>query len=221
MLRDLEQPMTATASPLSFLMKGLHGPVYAARLRELLRQIIPQLRAGDRVLDVGCGSGLLGQAILKDAGGPAGVEVRGLERVRRGDEAINVDAYDGVSFPYPDKSFDVVMLADVLHHEPDPDRLIAQCVRASRRLLIIKDHQRRGMLAQQRISLIDWAANAPYGVPCLYRYNTLQEWRESHRRHNLTVEREMESMQLYPPVYNLFFGRSLQYFAVLRVPAST
>ena len=63
---------------------------------------------------------------------------------------------------------------------------------------------------------MDWAANAPHGVPCLYRYHTPGEWHEMHRRHNLHVEREVSSMRLYPPMYNWFFGNRLQYFAVLR-----
>ena len=198
-------------------MKWLHGPVYESRIRELVRQIVPSLRPGDRVLDVGCGFGALGRAILDSPDCPKNVQVQGLERVMRGGEAILVDVYDGSTFPHADKSFDAVILADVLHHERDPDHLIDECVRVSRRLVIIKDHQRRGLLAQQRIALIDWAANAPYGVPCLYRYNTPAQWAESHRIHGLTIDRELPSMRLYPAFYNFFFGGGLQYLAILRV----
>ena len=209
--------MSDKRGPVSWLMKRLHGPVYESRIRELVRQIVPALRPGDRVLDVGCGFGTLGRALLDSPDCPKDVQVQGLERVKRGGEAIPVDVYDGNSFPHADKSFDAVILADVLHHEPDPDHLIDECVRVSRRLVIIKDHQRKGLLAQQRIALIDWAANAPYGVPCLYRYNTPVQWADSHRRHGFGVERELWSMRLYPPFYNLFFGGSLQYMAFLRV----
>jgi hypothetical protein len=94
--------------------------------------------------------------------------------------------------------------------------LIRECARVTRRLLVIKDHKIDGPLARARISLIDWAANAPHGVPCLFRYNTPQEWAESHRRHGLEPEREWSSMRLYPPVVNLLFGRRLQYLALLR-----
>jgi ubiquinone/menaquinone biosynthesis C-methylase UbiE len=203
---------------LSGVMKKLHRPVYEARIRELVSQIARWLKPGDRVLDVGCGYGTLGRAILDSPHCPAGVSVRGLERVKRGGEAIEVDGYDGQKLPYDDRSFDVVIIADVMHHEPDPDRLIEQCVRVSRRFVIIKDHKVDGLLAQQRISLIDWAANAPYGVPCLYQYNTAKAWAESHKRHRLTPEFELQSMNLYPHGFNLLFGRKLQYFAVLRVP---
>lgn len=199
------------------LMKRLHAPIYASRLRELVRCITPHLRKEDRVLDVGCGYGALGRALLDATGCPKGVEISGLERVRRGHEMIDVTEYDGDAIPFDDRSFDVVILADVLHHEEDPDRLIAECRRISRRLVIIKDHQRRGILARPRISLIDWAANAPYGVPCLYRYNSPVEWTASHERHRFTIRHEMPSMRLYPPVVNLLFGGRLQYLVVLGV----
>jgi SAM-dependent methyltransferase len=201
---------------LSGLMKRLHGPVYASRERELVRRITPHLREGDQVLDVGCGSGSLGHAIQVAR---PGVRVSGLERARRGGELIPVEAYDGTVIPHDRGTFDVVILADVLHHEPEPDRLIGECARVSRRLVIIKDHKRDGLLAQQRISLLDWAANAPHGVPCLYRYNALSEWRESHRRNRLSVVEELEAMRVYPQPYEAFLGGRLHYFAVLQVGA--
>jgi SAM-dependent methyltransferase len=198
-------------------MKRLHAPVYASRLAELVRRIVPHLRPGDRVLDVGCGYGALGRAILVSPDCPKDVDVRGLERVKRGGEAIPVEEYDGVTIPYPDGSFDVVILADVLHHEPDPHRLIDECIRVSRRLLIIKDHKVEGPFAQQRISLLDWAANAPYGVPCLYRYNSKEQWAQWRGRHRLMAEEERDALRLYPFPYNLVFTPRLQYLGVFRV----
>jgi SAM-dependent methyltransferase len=209
---------TSSNGPLSWLMKRMHAPVYASRLAELVRQITPHLRAGDRVLDVGCGYGTLGRAIMDSPLCPKGVQVLGLERVKRGGEAIPVEEYDGKTIPYPDGSFDAVIVADVLHHEEDPHRLIGECSRVSRRLLIIKDHKVEGPLAQQRISLLDWAANAPYGVPCLYRYNTPAQWEQWKQRHALTTDAEFRSLRLYPFPYNLVFTGKLQYLGVFRVP---
>jgi 2-polyprenyl-3-methyl-5-hydroxy-6-metoxy-1,4-benzoquinol methylase len=194
----------------------LHAPIYESRIAELVRQIVPHLEPGDRVLDVGCGGGALGAAILEANGLPPGVSVRGLERFRRGAEAIPVDAYDGGKFPYADGAFEVVILADVLHHEAEPHRLIGECQRVASRLLVVKDHKIDGPLAWLRISLLDWLANTPYGVACTYRYNTPDEWSRWHSEHGLTVERELSAMRLYPEPFNLVFGGRLQYLALLR-----
>jgi hypothetical protein len=108
-----------------------------------------------------------------------------------------------------------VILADVLHHEEDLNPRLADCVRISRRLVIIKDHKPDGPFGHARISLMDWAANDPYSVPCLYRYQTLAEWREIFRKHGLHIDQEWTRLRLYPFPYWLFFTDRLQYMAVL------
>lgn len=168
------------------------------------------------MLDVGCGYGMLGRALAEN--GLDNLQVRGLESVRRDGERIPVDAYDGRRFPYEDGSFDVVIVADVLHHEADPEHLLRECVRVSRRLIVVKDHQRSGVLAQSRIALIDWAANAPYGVPCLYRYYTPDQWSRWPQTLGVDLVDAQSSMKLYPQPYQLLFGGRLQYLAVWRVP---
>jgi SAM-dependent methyltransferase len=203
------------------LMSAMHGPIYSHRLRILVDSVVPHLVPGDRVLDVGCGNGTLGAAILADPRRPEGVRVRGLERAPRGGEPIEVIGYDGGRIPLEDGAADVVIVADVLHHEPEPGRLAAECARVARRLLIIKDHQVKGPLARQRISFIDWAANAPYGVPCLYRYNTPAQWRELRRTLGLEPVAERSGMRLYPPLFEQLFGGSLQYFVVLAKPGAS
>jgi SAM-dependent methyltransferase len=197
-------------------MARLHRSVYASRIRGLAERVSQVLQPGDQVLDVGCGIGALGRAIMDLPSSPPDVRVSRLERVRRGNELIPVDEYDGHTIPHADRSFDVVILADVLHHEKDPNHLLAECVRISRRLVIIKDHKPDGLFGHARICLLDWAANDPYSVPCLYRYQTLPQWRNMFVQHQLLVENEWTRLRLYPFPYWLFFTDRLQYMAVLK-----
>ncbi|MCL6621466.1 MAG: methyltransferase domain-containing protein [Syntrophobacterales bacterium] len=198
------------------LMLWLHEPVYTERVRRLKDLIIPVLRPGDEVLDVGCGSGALLSAILADPRTPPEVRGKGLERHPRGGEPIEVVAYGGGRLPFPDESFDVVLLADVLHHETDELGLLRECGRVARRWIIVKDHAREGLLAWGRIALLDWAANAPYGVKCLYRYHSVAEWRTLLREAGLDLVKEHHPMRLYPPGWEMLFGGRLQYLAVMR-----
>ena len=201
------------------LLSKLHAPVYRKRLAVLSELLFSHLRDGDQVLDVGCGSGQLGAELVKRAtANGICLRVSGLERLPRGNEPIPVIRYGGGQFPLPERGFDMVIVADVLHHETHPDALLRECIRVSRRLVAIKDHQLSGLLAQQRVAFIDWAANAPYGIECLYRYNTPAEWESILRDLGLTPLALYSSMNLYPAGLNLLFGRRLQYLAICRVP---
>lgn len=199
------------------LLRGLHEPVYARRLAVLSDLIVRELNPGDRVLDVGCGTGRLAQALLHHPGRPASLTVHGVETRPRPECVVPVTAYDGGSLPFEARAFDVVIVADVLHHAVDPKRLLEECCRVSRRIVVVKDHQAEGCLARCRLRLLDWAANAPHGVPCLYRYATLTEWRAMFATLPASVRSELDAMRLYPAGWNWLFGRRLQYFAVLEV----
>ena len=196
-------------------MSAMHRPVYESRQRVLSASIIAHLSEGDNVLDIGCGFGALGRAIMDHPDCPEGVTVSGVERVKRGNEAIEVEAYDGIKLPYPDDHYDVAIRADVLHHDEQPDRLLAEAARVSRRIVIVKDHKVDGFLAHPRISLMDWAANSPYGVPCLYRYPTLDGWHEQQDRLELKRLDEQRGLSLYPRPYCWLFTPKLQYLVVL------
>lgn len=198
------------------LMKRIHKYIYNERLHQLISAIIPEVHAGDRILDVGCGMGILLDTLRNDPRCPKNISVHGLERVPRGGEPIPVTGYSGGRIPFEDGAFDLVVIADVLHHEPDEMTLLAECARVACRAVILKDHAREGLFAQLRISLIDWAANAPYGVPCLYRYHSVEEWNTLIKNLNLNIVRQLHPMKLYPKGWEFAFGGQLQYFAVLK-----
>ena len=147
---------------------------------------------------------------------PEGLTVEGLERHIREGTVIKVTRYGGGVFDLEDDRFDVVTLADVLHHVEEADDLLSECARVARRLLIVKDHRIDAPLGRTRVSVLDWLANRPYRIDCLYHYRTLAQWHEWFDSHGLTMEKEHLSMRLYPTGYNLLFAGPLQYMAVLR-----
>jgi ubiquinone/menaquinone biosynthesis C-methylase UbiE len=200
---------------LNAILKRLHEPIYRRRIAVLSELIAAQLKNGDAVLDIGCGNGVLGAAILASSSCPAEVTVQGLEKAKRGGEPIEVIAHPGGPLPFADRSVDVVILADVLHHELQEDELLAEAARICRRILIIKDHKPEGLLSYPRICFMDWAANQPHHVKCLFRYHTRAEWQQIFAAHHLRPVTEKASLNLYPLGLNFVFGRRLQYFAVV------
>ncbi len=201
---------------LSTVLGLLHKPVYLCRIRTLAGLLARELRAGDRVLDVGCGSGALGAATLAHPKCAAGVGYEGAEVAPRPGVPFPVTAVEqGQPLPFPTDSFDVVVAADVLHHAPNEPALLKEIGRVARRRVFLKDHRLAGPFAQARVSFLDWAANHSHGVRCLYRYHTLPQWRELFAAADLSIVEEHPGMDLYPPGLNLMFGRRLQYLALL------
>ncbi|KDN83287.1 methyltransferase domain-containing protein [Kitasatospora cheerisanensis] len=92
--------------------------------------LLPELRAGQRLLDIGCGPGTI-TADLADRLGPTGrvVGVDPSEEVLvqaaalaagRGPDRLTFEAADVYRLPYADASFDVVHAHQVLQHLADP-----------------------------------------------------------------------------------------------------
>lgn len=193
------------------VMKHLHEELaYEPRIHTLVDRIQPELRPGDRVLDVGCGGGALGAAL---AGTTPDLTVEGVEIRPRGSEPISVHPYAGDTLPFANSSYDVVILADVLHHERKPVELLQECQRVSRRLVVIKDHLKDGALSEWRIRLLDWAANHPYGVECLYTYWTKSEWQQMLEHAGLSLEDFVNPLSLYHPAVDWAFGGAIQFVA--------
>jgi len=93
-----------------------------------------------RVLDVGCGNGIFTLRLAN-----AGANVTGLDYSRHllGQNAHSrLVCCDATSIPFPDRCFDMVFEANVLHHVEDRERVIKEMARASRRYVVLLEPNR-------------------------------------------------------------------------------
>lgn len=105
-------------------------------IADRLSQIDGQIGAGDKVLDVGCGSGKFAKAL----GERFSAKVSGIDVVDYKGAEIQISLYDGKTIPHGDKEFDVIILAFVLHHVRHQRELLSEAVRcASKRIIIFED----------------------------------------------------------------------------------
>jgi ubiquinone/menaquinone biosynthesis C-methylase UbiE len=118
------------------------------KLRTKILELLP-LKSGDRVLEIGCGTGTV-TMMAAERVGPEGEAIgidpvpEMLERARRkGKTAGNVSFLDGAGapLPFPDSSFDAIIFFLVLHEMDHRDRIdsLREAVRVLRprgRLLV-------------------------------------------------------------------------------------
>ena len=110
-----------------------------ARLRRRFLSFVG-LRAGDRVLDVGCGTGVVlrdvaarvgrsGHVVGIDPSRRAIALARGLGRAHRSPARVTLRVGDGLALPFGASRFDAVLAVTVALHVADPDALVHEMVR--------------------------------------------------------------------------------------------
>ncbi len=148
--------------------------LFPIRTRVLTERLRPYLSGFESVLDLGSSNGKLAAAIFK---GDANVRLVGCDEHVLDDAVIPITKCPGHDLPFEDGSFDCVMLVDVLHHDLQPERILAEAKRVSRGHVFVKDHYWRNRRDRIGLRVIDWIGNHPYGVKLPYNYLQLDQWR--------------------------------------------
>ncbi len=95
-------------------------------------ELVRRVGEGQRVLEVGCGTGLVLQRVARFAAQAKGVDVSPgmLEHARR--RGLDVVEGSATALPFPDASFDVAYSFKVLAHIPDLDACLREMARVIR-----------------------------------------------------------------------------------------
>lgn len=191
----------------------IHSNLVFSRRTKILSKLFSQLIPNKaKVLDVGCGDGLIDLYIMKLR---PDINITGVDILKREKTHISVTLYDGAKLPYSDNYFDCVIFIDVLHHTNNLEILLAEAKRVSKKIIIIKDHYCNNRFAYNRLKFMDWVGNKFYGVNLPYNYYSKTKWYEVYQRLSLRKDEEIDNLNLYPFPLNLIFERGLQFITKL------
>ena len=143
------------------------------------------------------------------------LHIRGIDVLVRPSTQVPVEAFDGVTIPYPDDAFEVVMFVDVLHHTVDPLVLLREADRVASQSVVIKDHTRNGVLAAFTLRFMDHVGNARHQVVLPYNYWPKNRWVDAFQQLGWSMAQWRGRLDLYGWPADWFFGRSLHFVARL------
>jgi SAM-dependent methyltransferase len=158
------------------------------RAEEIVRRIETFLPASSEVLDIGGGWGFYRRPLER-----RGHRHTVLDVVRPRFQKAPVVLYDGGRMPFENEAFDVSLLVTVLHHVGEPDRLMAEAARVTRRYIIVVEDIYSTPAGRWWTEWRDRILNFEYvGHPCGFK--TAGEWCRYFESRGLPVLENKEAV---------------------------
>jgi SAM-dependent methyltransferase len=195
-------------------MGSWHRALVSPRRTHILAGLLAaQIPPRASVLDIGCGDGTIGSLLAQRR---PDIAIQGVEFLARPECKIECRAFDGVSLPFPDGSFDLCLFVDVLHHTQDPGVLLREAARVSRSWVLLKDHLDENVFDHLTLRFMDWVGNRPHGVVLTYNYQSRRKWEKYFFKCGLAEMNWSTQVPLYPVPMSLLAGRGLHFVSLLR-----
>lgn len=182
------------------------------RTRKIAEAISLLPIADTRILDVGCGNGMLALSIMRLR---PDVYVEGVDIMEWPNPSIPVRLFDGVSIPADSGEWDYCLVSDVLHHCVAPEKFLCEIVRVSGKGLILKDHLAETTWDRVVLSFMDWFGNFGHGVGLRYNYWSWHQWEAEFSRNGVVPTLVQNRLNLYPFPFSMMFDRNLHFVSLL------
>ena len=115
--------------------KNLVYQILKGRAQDLAKTVSPYLSKDEHILDIGPASCTVTETLIKQGLKVFPLDVENYSIV----DAVLPTIYDGYKMPFKDNQFDTSLILFVLHHTPDPVKVLAEAKRVSKKIIILED----------------------------------------------------------------------------------
>ena len=115
--------------------KNLIYRILKARAKDLAGVVSPRLKKDELILDIGPASCTVTEALIDQGLRVFPLDVENFSIV----DMVLPTLYDGDRMPFRDNQFDTSLILFVLHHTPDPAKVLAEAKRVSKKIIILED----------------------------------------------------------------------------------
>lgn len=181
------------------MLKYLMKPLCLSKARKVVDACQPYLKGN--ILDVGAGRCLVAKEIVSRTGFPIScIDVKNLNETE-----LNLKVYDGKKIPFRSGSFYTVLLVYVLHHCEKPEDVLNECIRVSKkRIIIFEDFGPVKMM-----HALDYFSNKVlHGVETPLNFKSEAKWLSLFKSMGLKpvhIARDVEKQWFYPFVKHRMF----------------
>ena len=141
------------------------------------------IKKDSKILDLGCGSGIVGKTFQEFFQ----ADLFGVDIKDRRLNNIPFGLIDGKNLPFPEKSFDVVLINYVLHHSRDPIALLKEAKRVAKDKIIIFEDLFEGFLPKLICKIHGGSFNKFFGNPTKTSFKSEEEWKKIFKGLGLNI----------------------------------
>jgi len=158
-----------------------------ARMRIKLHRIQPHLPGRMPILDLGTGNGGLCLQLIRQGHDVQPLDIRNISLFPE----VNPMIYDGQHIPFADRKFHTTLLITMLHHTPDPNKVLAEALRVTSHRLVVMEDIYRNPVQKHLTLFMDSLVNLEFrGHPHTNRDDN--QWKQTFHQMGLKVVAEDE-----------------------------